>query len=101
MFLDSPMGQLERGERVKPIRLRDGDLLDELRDAFNRYLESLEQGSVAVRGDASADDSDTDSSGDNLLGELQSLTAVVKDAGPPTPGQTDAASQPAGSLTEQ
>ena len=32
--------QLERGEKVSPVQLRDGDLLSEYRDSFNSYLAS-------------------------------------------------------------
>jgi hypothetical protein len=32
--------QLSRGENVQPIKLRDGDLMGELQDAFNEFLAS-------------------------------------------------------------
>jgi hypothetical protein len=35
--------QLTRGERVERIKLRRGDLLVELQDAFNEYIESLNE----------------------------------------------------------
>jgi hypothetical protein len=35
--------QLTQGEQVPPIKLRDGDLMDDLRDAFNEFLASREQ----------------------------------------------------------
>lgn len=35
--------RMSEGEVVRHIQLRDGDLLDELRDAFNDYLDSLHE----------------------------------------------------------
>jgi hypothetical protein len=35
--------QLSQGEQIPPIKLRDGDLMNELRDAFNEFLASREQ----------------------------------------------------------
>ena len=36
----STLKQLEGGEKVRPVRLREGDLLVELQGAFNSYLEA-------------------------------------------------------------
>jgi methyl-accepting chemotaxis protein len=35
--------RMSEGEEIKQIQLRDGDLLDDLRDAFNDYLDSLQE----------------------------------------------------------
>ncbi|MGE3316232.1 MAG: hypothetical protein AB7O26_14035 [Planctomycetaceae bacterium] len=35
--------RMSEGEDVKEVKLREGDLLDELRDAFNDYLDSLHE----------------------------------------------------------
>ncbi len=35
--------QMSEGEEVKEVILREGDLLDDLRDAFNDYLDSLQE----------------------------------------------------------
>ncbi|HTU23278.1 MAG TPA: hypothetical protein VMG10_34910 [Gemmataceae bacterium] len=51
---------IARGEAVRPIKLRDGDLLIEFRDDFNRMLESLQRRGVAVlRPDVPVENEDT------------------------------------------
>jgi methyl-accepting chemotaxis protein len=40
--------ELARGEAVRPIKLRDGDYLTELRDEFNQMLEHLQRQGVPV-----------------------------------------------------
>ena len=37
---EATLKQLERGEKVRRVELRDGDLMGEFRDSFNSYLES-------------------------------------------------------------
>lgn len=39
---------IARGETVRPIKLRDGDYLDEFRDEFNHMLESLQSRGLPV-----------------------------------------------------
>jgi large-conductance mechanosensitive channel len=36
---ENTLKQLERGEKVRPVTLREGDMLTEYRDSFNSYLE--------------------------------------------------------------
>src|SRR5581483_6824108 len=52
------MKELTRGETVRPIKLREGDYLLDLRDDFNEMLESLQRRGVAVLNphDPEADD---------------------------------------------
>jgi hypothetical protein len=42
------MEAITRGEAVRPIKLREGDFLIELRDDFNKMLEALQKQGVAV-----------------------------------------------------
>jgi hypothetical protein len=42
------MQAIARGEAVRPIKLREGDYLGELRDDFNRMLEELQRQGVPV-----------------------------------------------------
>ena len=42
------MAQIADGEAVRPIKLREGDYLTELRDDFNRMLEQLQKQGVPV-----------------------------------------------------
>ena len=42
------MQAIARGEPVRPIKLRDGDYLDDLRDDFNKMLEELQKRGVPV-----------------------------------------------------
>jgi nitrogen fixation/metabolism regulation signal transduction histidine kinase len=42
------MEAIADGEPVRPIKLRDGDYLTDLRDEFNRMLESLQKRGVPV-----------------------------------------------------
>jgi hypothetical protein len=42
------MQAITRGEAVRPIKLREGDYLTELRDDFNRMLEELQKKGVPV-----------------------------------------------------
>ena len=44
------MQGIAQGQAVRPIKLREGDYLGELRDDFNQMLESLQQRGVEVLG---------------------------------------------------
>lgn len=51
---------IANGEAVRPIKLREGDYLDEFRDEFNRMLESLQRRGVPVlRADVPAENDKT------------------------------------------
>ena len=47
---------LADGEAVRPIRLREGDFLNDMRDEFNRMLETLQRQGVPVLKPADPDD---------------------------------------------
>lgn len=42
------MQEIANGDTVRPIKLREGDYLDDLRDEFNQMLEALQRRGVAV-----------------------------------------------------
>lgn len=42
------MQDIANGQPVRPIKLRDGDFLDDLRDDFNRMLETLQRQGLPV-----------------------------------------------------
>jgi hypothetical protein len=74
--------QLERGEKVKEIRLRDGDLLCEFQDAFNSYLKKcnlLEQDELSARwNDAPARPAATPAAEEReVLDELRGLSELA------------------------
>ena len=86
----STLKQLEGGEKVRPVLLREGDLLVELQDAFNSYLESadllLEEEQPTIDSREGLPDSASESPmGDEageVLEEMQELheTVVREDA---------------------
>jgi hypothetical protein len=42
------LARLARGENVEPVRLRDGDLLDEFLDAFNEFVKNTQSATAAA-----------------------------------------------------
>ncbi len=42
------MEDITKGQPVRPIKLREGDFLNELRDDFNKMLETLQKHGVPV-----------------------------------------------------
>jgi hypothetical protein len=70
---ENTLKQLERGEKVRPVTLREGDMLTEYRDSFNSYLEKA---GLLLDDETSAENS-SEAGEAEVLAELHDLSEGV------------------------
>jgi len=76
--LRNDLQRLSRDETVAPIRLRKGDLMHELVDAFNGYLVHINSSEPKTE-EASSDATSSDASETETLAEIQAIQLEVSD----------------------